>query len=79
MCMVAAFLKCSRVNLANFPLSHSTAIRRRKQVLTESYEGSRESFREKVVTEDDKLFLHLDTKSLADSIGPHGAGVTNVR
>ena len=73
----AAILKCSGVDLTNYPLSHSTTVRRRKEVLGDTFEGEREAFRQTVVEREAPVFIHTDTKELRDSIGPHGAAVTN--
>ena len=78
-CILAAFLKCSEVDLANYPISHSTAVRRRKKELAESYAEIRRKFQENIEVWDDRIFVHLDTKALADTIGPRGAGVSNTR
>ena len=77
--IAAAFLKCSGVDLSEYPVSYGTAVRRRKEQLTSSYHSIREKFRQEVDDEDDCLFVHLDTKSLGDTIGPHGSAVTNTR
>ena len=77
--ITAAFLQCAGVDIDKFPLSHSTSIRRRKEVVSETYEQDREAFRQEVEAGECFLFVHPDTKELADSIGPHGAGVTNRR
>ena len=79
LCMTAAFLKSSNVDIDKFPLSHSTALRRRKEVLAEEYADVRERFHAEMEGNDHKLFLHLDTKALKDSIGPEGAAVNNTR
>ena len=77
--IAAAFLKCSGVDLADYPVSYTTAQRRRKEKLTESYQSIREKFQQEVEDDDHCLFAHLDTKSLRDKIGPHANAVTNTR
>ena len=79
LCMTAAFLKSSSVDIDKYPLSHSTAVRRRKEVLSEKYQEVRERFEQTQEDNDDILFVHLDTKALTDSIGPEGAAVNNTR
>ena len=83
--IICALVKCCLspeglpLDINQFPLSVCTSYRRRKEVMREIYEESRESFRDKAVTENWPLFLHLDTKELTDTIGPGGAGVKHKR
>ena len=77
--IISAFLKACKVDLDEFPLSVSTSYRRRKEVMEEVYEESRNSFRDEALMENWPIFLHADTKELTDTIGPHGASVKNKR
>ena len=75
--MTAAFLKACDLDLGEFPLSVSTAARRRKEVLEERYGEDRARFKQQVEENNSPLILHVDTKLLADTIGPEGSRVTN--
>ena len=79
LCLTAAFLQASDVDIEKYPLSHTTAFRRRKEVLSEQYQEIRERFAEEMEENDDMLFVHLDTKALTDTIGPEGAAVNHTR
>ena len=75
--MTAAFLTACEVDLDEFPISRSTALRRKKEVLGEEFEKSREEFKERLRENNYPLIVHVDTKLLSDTIGPQGSRVTN--
>ena len=67
--ITTAILQCSGVDLNSYPLSHSTTVRRRKEVIEEVYEQSREEFRQQAVAIGAPVNVHPDTKQLQDTIG----------
>ena len=73
--ILAAFLNACKADLDSFPLSYATSYRKRKEIVEEIYDNTREKFRSDCEEHNWPLTLHIDTKELTDTLGPHGSKV----